>query len=1045
MPQTQEIPSVLAVLVTRNGIPWLRRALSSLARQTHPRFGVVGVDNASSDGSADLLERVLGPRRVLRMEEDRGFSGAVARALELSAAAQADFVLLLHDDVALKPDAVERMVEAAGQVPGVGAVGPKVVDWDGAGVLREVGFSADRFGYPQSPLEEGELDQGQYDAPREVLFISSTAMLASREAWSRVGLPDDRLTPADGDLDYCWRMRLAGFRVMVTPGAVAHHRAAGASGARAEAPPARIRYRTERAALAAVLANNRLLTLLWVLPLYAIQGLGRLALYLLSRRFDRAADVLGAWGWNLVHLPSTFRRHVRAQAMRKVPDREISRFMSPATGRLTRWVQQASTLMLGRRVGRVEEGDELEAPPLPRRVASVVAAHPVAVASIAATVFTLVAFRGVLFVPHIEGGALPVFPDQAGDFFGALAAPWRATAFGGAEAPSPALVPLGVGSFLTFGSPELLARLLVALTPVVAGYSCHVALRRLGVAPGPAVVGATTYALSALVLWAASEGRIPVAVLLVALPWLTARLVAAFAPGGPSRPLPWMVGTGMALAVAVSFFPSIRLALALLVASLLILPDRGGSRVRGTLLAAAAAAVSAALVFPLVLLLSESGGGGAVEASAPARILSLLRLSAGDAPGSGPAAFFLPVAGLIGFVVAEGSRRRTAWRSLLVAAAGIPLAWLAAAGHLPGPLAGSLAYLCAAAMSLAFLVALGAEGLGPALRRAAFGLPQVLGALLVGVVAVGAVGQAVDTLPGSWGVGAERLPPAWPVVTSSEPGTTLRLLWLGKDDGRPFPAPGGDPQGSVTTERGVAVAYGVTGRRGRSVMATGLPASGLPFERLEEVLAGVLSGRIRHGGALLAPFGVRMVIAGGGRLPAPVASALAGQVDLDLIQRAGGLSIYRNARPIPKAAGLAGPEALEAGRATSILAPLALDPTGATPLEREDTAQWSGSVPDAGLVLVSDRFDPRWRSADRAPFPAFGWALGFPAEGGPVDVAIESDARRPIELGTLAVLWLIALWFVRRSGGRAEQLEARVVASDAEASPVQPAKSRSPG
>jgi hypothetical protein len=102
-------------------------------------------------------------------------------------------------------------------------------------------------------------------------------------------------------------------------------------------------------------------------------------------------------------------------------------------------------------------------------------------------------------------------------------------------------------------------------------------------------------------------------------------------------------------------------------------------------------------------------------------------------------------------------------------------------------------------------------------------------------------------------------------------------------------------------------------------------------------------------------------------------------------------------------------------------------------------------VPDDGLVLVSDRFDPRWRSADKAAFPAFGWALGFPAEGGPVEVAIESDPRRPIELGTLAVLWLIALWFVRRNGGWAEHLDARVASRDVEASPVQPARSGSPG
>lgn len=979
---------------------------------------MIGVDNASSDGSAEMLERVLGARRVLRLEDDRGFAGAVRSALDVPAAGQADYVLLLHDDVALEPDAVERLVEAAQKVPAVGIVGPKVLDWDGSGVLQEVGFSADRFGYPHSPLEEGELDQGQYDAPREVLFVSSAAMLVSRAAWSRVGLPDPRLTPADGDLDYCWRTRLSGFRVMVTPAAVVHHRSAGALGERSEAPPVGRRYRIERASLAALLINDRLLTLLWILPLYAVQGLGRLVLYLVSRRFDGAADVVRAWGWNLVHFPGTLRRRVRAQSLRSVPDREIARFMSPATARLTRWAQQASGLVLGRRTGWVEEGDELEAPPLPRRVASVIAAHPVAVASIAATVFTLVAFRGVLFVPHIEGGALPVFPPEAADFFGALASPWRTTGFGGIEAPSPAMAPLGVASFLSLGDPDLLARLMVALTPVAAGLSCHVALRRLGAAAGPAVVGAVSYALSALTLWVASEGRISAAVLLASLPWLSARLVGAF--GGPGRGLRWIVGTGMVLGLAVSFFPAIRLALGLVLVSLILLPERGGSRIRGTLLSVAAAAVAAALVFPLVLLLAESGGGQGAGGPAAPDMASLLRVSAGQAPGAGPAAFFLPVAGLMGFVLAEGASRRAAWRSLLVAAAAIPLAWLAAAGWLPEPVSSPVAFLAAAAMSLAFLVALGVGSLGPALRRAAFGLPQGLGALMVGVVAIGAMVQVLQSLLGTWGVGEERLPPAWPVVTSTEAGAPFRVLWLGAEDGRPFPAPGGDPQAVVTTEDGVPVAYGVTGRRGRSILATALPASGRPYERLKTVLTEVLSGRIRHGGALLAPFGIRFVIFGEGRLPKAAVSGLAAQVDLDLVQRAGGLSLYRNAMLYPKAAAFPGQAALAAARATSLLAPLSLDPAGATPLRRHGTARWSGSAPeDPSLVVVTDRLDPRWRAEGGAPFPAFGWAIGFPSDGGPVEAALEGDARRPIELAVLGALWLLAVWVVRR-GARAD-------------------------
>ncbi len=1037
--QTEE-PSVLAVLVTRNGAAWLPRTLRSLARQTHPRLGVLAIDNASTDGSADLLERALGSRRVIRLKGNLGFAGAIRRVLEVPAVHDVDFLLLLHDDVALAPQTVARLVEEAGRVQGAGVVGPKVLDWEGR-VLLEVGFSTDRFGYPHSPLEEEEIDQGQYDTPREVLFVSSAAMLVSRAALDRVGPPDGRLAPARDDLDFCWRVRLAGFRVLVTPRAVAVHRMARGRGERSGAHAPRPRHETERASLAAILVNYRLLTLAWVLPLYGVQGLGRLVLYLLGRRFDRAGEILTAWGWNLAHLPGTLSRRYRAQATRRVSDREIARFMSPAGARLQRWATQASSLLVGGRAAQVEEGEELEAPPLRERVASVVRDHPVAFAWIGAAIVTAVAFRDVLFVPGIEGGAYPVFPRRASSFFEAFASAWRSTGFGGAELASPALVPLGLGSYLTLGSPELLGRLLVGLGPIAAGASCYGAVRRLGPGPGPAAVAAVSYAVGAPVLWAASEGRVSVMVLLAALPLVASRLVAGFAPGGPGRPTRWAVGTGMVLAAAVAFEPSAWIAVALVALPLLVVPERRGSRTRGLLLAAGTAAVAALLLFPFVTTLVQAGGTPGPPARA--RFVDLLLLAPGPGPGSGVTAAFLPVAGVLAFAVA--AERRAAWRALFTAAAGIPLAWLAAAGRLPLPIDDPVPYVAASALSLAFLVGLGVAGMPHGVRRAAFGTPQIVAALTTTVLVLGLAGQVIRILPGDWAVGRERVAPAWPVVTSTEPGTPFRVLWLAADDGLPFPPPGSDPEGVAVTQ-GAEVAYGVTGRAGRSLLAIGMPPDGTALARVEAILTAMLEGRISHAGALLGPMGIRYVVAGEDRLPVLAAQRLGDQVDLDLVQRAGGLSIYRNARAVPPAAVLPGETAVAAARSEALLA--AAHVSGATAGRLHGGPEvLRGTAPEGGvsLVLVTDRFDPRWRARSPAgevvPFPAFGWALGFEGLPGPVTVSFEGGTRRTLELAGLGVLWAVALWSIRRTARDERPTRRRVVAATVEA-PAVPEVSR---
>jgi GT2 family glycosyltransferase len=241
---SERVPSVLVVLVTRDATGWLRGCLTALAEQRYPRLGIVAVDDASGDGTVEILTQALGERRVIALRERAGFAGAMRAALTIPAAREADHLLVLHDDTALDPDAVARMVEAAHDigVEDVGVVGAKVVDWRDPHLLLDVGRSADRFGHPYTPLQPGEIDQGQFDRVLEVLCVSSCAMLISREAWTRVGLFDERLDARHDDLDLCWRVRLAGFKVLMTPLARARHRRSGATGERRE----RQRRRSER-------------------------------------------------------------------------------------------------------------------------------------------------------------------------------------------------------------------------------------------------------------------------------------------------------------------------------------------------------------------------------------------------------------------------------------------------------------------------------------------------------------------------------------------------------------------------------------------------------------------------------------------------------------------------------------------------------------------------------------------------------------------------------------------------------------------------------
>src|SRR5436309_2956953 len=660
-------PSVLVVLVVSNGARWLRESLRSLAGQTHPRLGVVAVDGGSTDGSRELLEQALGTQRVIALPEDRGLSGALRAALDLPVARAADYVLVLHDDAALAPDAVTRMVEAAEGLKGVervGIVGPKVVDWDDPAVLREVGRSTDRFGHPHTPLQDGELDKGQYDRILEVLYVSSCAMLISREAWQRTGPFDERYAGHHDDLDFCWRARLAGFRVLMTPLAQARHRGAVDGGGRGAAHERGPNYHAERVAVGSGLKNYGALSLLWLLPLHLVIEAVRLAYLAVTRRLEEAYELLAAWAWNLAHLPSTVRRRVRAQSVRTIPDRNIRRFMESEFFRPPRWFVEAERI-LGE---QIELEEEVERPPVRARFASLAGEHPVLVAWTLGLGIMALAYRFLMGPEVMQGGALAAFPSGPTGFFHELLSGFRTTVLGGSQAASPALGALGGLSAVSLASTGIAQKLLLALLPPVAGLVLYRSMLRQTGQRVAAVVAAAAYSLSATVFWAFSEGRIEVLVALAVLPAVADRLDAAFGRGSPGSSFRFVVGMGSALAIGVAFFPGILLPVAALAALQLI---AGRSRGRGLALAAVATAVAAILVAPAVPDIATSPASELSSLVGEPSFSLLARLAPGPGPGTWPVAWFLPAAALVAFSLVGPGYRVRAWRATLAAVGGV--------------------------------------------------------------------------------------------------------------------------------------------------------------------------------------------------------------------------------------------------------------------------------------------------------------------------------------------------------------------------------------
>jgi GT2 family glycosyltransferase len=1012
-------PSVLALLVVGPGAaPWLRDCLLSLANQSYPRLGVLAVDDGADEESRELLDRSLGSRRILRNERPLGPVRAVRAALDRPMAKGADFILIVEPSASLDRDAVGRLVEAAVGigVEDVGVVGAKIVDKDDPRSLRDIGRSSDRFGHPASALQPGEIDQGQFDRVLEVLCVSSAAMLIAREAWERVGLWDERLDRAHADLDLCWRIRVAGYRVVMTP--LARVRVAGSAAGTPDdrdAGPSR-RYEEDRAAITAMLKNYGLLSLAWLVPAALLMGVVRIVYLSVARRFEEALDVVAAWWWNVAHFPGTVSRRRRVQKARRVGDRSLRRFMESAGVRSPRWFATAERILEEQRA--IDEADEGE--PIQRRLrdrtASLVGTHPVIVGTLLAIVVGAVAVRELVALDVLAGGALPAFPARAGDLIGELASPFRSTPLGGSLAPSPAVGALGALSFVALGDPSTVQKAILLAGPPLAAILMYRAAVRLSVRPGPAVVAGAAYGLAALTLWSFSEGRIGLSIAIAVLPAAAERVEKAFAreepPGDRQR---FVAGTAVTLAVGVAAYPAFVLAIATLVAVHVCL---GSSRARGLILMSLGAIGAAVLLFPFVPTLLTDGGRALASLVGTTEPDRLARLALGPGPGTWPIAAFLPIGAALGLGLVREPLRGPAVRAAVAAGAGLILSWLAAANYLPSALSNPPAYAALAAVSMAALIGFGLTSFTGSLRLEAFGLRQVTGAVLAAVLGVGLLLQSVAVMAGTWGVGPpqERIPPAWTVVSGAANGP-FRVLWLTGDLGGGLPPPAGDPQRRL--EAGPAtIRYALTDRGGGSVLDIGRPFSGPGPDDLELALREILAGTSRHGGALLAPFGIRFVVAEQGALPDAARDAFDAQVDVNLVP-ASGFVIFRNSVALPPAASLAiEPADIEILGAANPSTIAMWRSVPATALEQVPGG-WDGAGVD-GAVFLSTEYDAGWelQGSARGPEVAFGWATSFRAEGDPVRIRHDGSVPARIQVALLAILWLAALWTTRKPVAR---------------------------
>jgi GT2 family glycosyltransferase len=220
------------VILNWNGLGYLKKFLEvTIVNSSSQLTKIYVADNASSDGSAEWIEKEYPLINLIRLDKNYGFADGYNKALQQI---DAEYFILLNSDIEVTVGWTVPLVGFMEQNPRVASCQPKILSWKNRDEFEYAGAAGgfiDKFGYPFCRgriFSFVEKDTGQYNSNTEIFWSSGACMIVRADAWKKcLGFDKDFFAHME-EIDLCWRFQKAGYRVCFVPGSVVYHVGGGA-------------------------------------------------------------------------------------------------------------------------------------------------------------------------------------------------------------------------------------------------------------------------------------------------------------------------------------------------------------------------------------------------------------------------------------------------------------------------------------------------------------------------------------------------------------------------------------------------------------------------------------------------------------------------------------------------------------------------------------------------------------------------------------------------------------------------------------------------
>jgi GT2 family glycosyltransferase len=318
---------ITLVVLNFNGKIRLKRCLDSLLTTNYPNFQVVVVDNGSTDMSVEFVNTNYPNIKVIKHNHNYGFAQGYNLAMDVI---DSEYIAFVNNDIIVEPNWLRALIAPLRNNKNAAAATPKMLFLDNPTLINAAGGSCDVYCVGLN-RGNGEVDRGQYDSLEEVFYGNGGALLVKNRVWREIGPFDERYFMYGEDVDWCWRARLRGYKIIYVPNSRVYHQWRGSR-------ESQMIYVLERHWLSTILKNYSLKTLVFLIPKFA--GLKFLKAVWLIRngRSNEKLAVVKAIFWNIINLRTTWQKRVQIQTFRTLHEAAIKRHMFKQSFELLLWL-----------------------------------------------------------------------------------------------------------------------------------------------------------------------------------------------------------------------------------------------------------------------------------------------------------------------------------------------------------------------------------------------------------------------------------------------------------------------------------------------------------------------------------------------------------------------------------------------------------------------------------------------------------------------------------------------------------------------------------